>query len=429
MDFGYGKLFPMKNRTIKTSLSKRLAGPLGHLVLVMGARQTGKTTLLRHLCADYAYVSFDDPVVRPQLSGMSAADWLASYRSVILDEVQKAPSMFETVKAMVDSQPDCRVVLSGSSQIMLMERVKESLAGRVSIFEMYPLTLPEMRTEGWDDPLRRSRLCRFLEDNNRDSRVLSGIPQMDDEYAKQKLIWERYLKVGAMPLVWKEPFTDNEADCHVWLYDYVRTYLQRDLRDLVMLRELEPFVLAQKAVAARTAGVLNASNLARDAQISPSSARRFLNYLEISYQIIQLRPWFGNPSKRLVKSPKIHMLDPGVMRAILGKREKLSGAEFESAVVAEVIKQVKSLDIPAAPCFLRTHDGLELDLLLEMEDGFIPIEIKQSDRVTRHDARHLFGIQTILNKPVIMGLLLSNDPRVQSFSDKVMAIPVAWALG
>ncbi|MDD4019404.1 MAG: AAA family ATPase, partial [Kiritimatiellae bacterium] len=163
----------MKNRNIKAALSRRLAGPLGNLVLVMGARQTGKTTLLRHLCSDYAYVSFDDPVVRPQLLSMSASDWLASYRRVILDEVQKAPAMFDTVKAMVDSQPDCRVVLSGSSQIMLMERVKESLAGRVSIFEMYPLTLPEMSTEGWDDPLRCSRLCRFLTDNNRDSRVFS----------------------------------------------------------------------------------------------------------------------------------------------------------------------------------------------------------------------------------------------------------------
>ncbi len=419
----------MKNRNIKAALSRRLAGPLGNVVLVMGARQTGKTTLLRHLCPDYAYVSFDDPVVRPQLLSMSAVDWLASYRRVILDEVQKAPVMFDTVKAMVDMRPDCRVVLSGSSQIMLMERVKESLAGRVSIFEMYPLTLPEMSTEGWDDPLRGSRLCRFLTDNSRDPRVFSGIPQADEGYAKQKRIWERYLNVGAMPLVWKEPFSGNEEDCVVWLHDYVRTYLQRDLRDLVMLRELEPFVLAQKSVAARTAGVLNAANLARDAQISPSSARRFLTYLEISYQIIQLRPWFGNQSKRLVKSPKLHMLDPGVMRAILGKREELSGAEFESAVVAEIVKQLKSLDIPAAPCFLRTHDGLELDLLLELEDGFIPVEIKRSDHITRHDARHLFGVQAILDKPVIMGLLLSNDPRVQAFSDKVMALPVAWALG
>ena len=90
----------MKNRNIKAALSRRLAGPLGNVVLVMGARQTGKTTLLRHLCPDYAYVSFDDPVVRPQLLSMSAVDWLASYRRVILDEVQKAPVMFDTVKAM-----------------------------------------------------------------------------------------------------------------------------------------------------------------------------------------------------------------------------------------------------------------------------------------------------------------------------------------
>lgn len=398
-------------------------------MLVMGARQTGKTTLLRHLCADYAYVSFDDPVVRPQLLKMSATEWLSAYPKVILDEVQKAPAMFDTVKAMVDMDPDCRILLSGSSQIMLMERVRESLAGRVSIFEMFPLTIPEMSTSNWDDSVLPSRLCRYLADTKREPSIFSGIPQADTGFAKTNILWKRYLDLGGMPALWNPDFLTNHEDCHLWLKNYVQTYLQRDIRDLVMLKELEPFVLAQKAIASQTAGIINITNLSRDSGISPSTASRFLKYLEISYQIVLLQPWFRNRTKRLVKSPKLHMIDPGVMRTISGKTESLSGNEFESVVVSEIIKQIKCHEIAATPYFLRTHDGLEVDLLLEMEDGFIPIEIKQSAHVTKHDARHLFAVESILDKPVLMGLVISNDSEPHVFSDKIRAFPAAWLLG
>lgn len=398
-------------------------------MLIMGARQTGKTTLLRHLCSDYAYVSFDDPVIRPQLLRMPATEWLSAYPKVILDEVQKAPAMFDTVKAMVDMDPTCRIMLSGSSQIMLMERVKESLAGRVSIFEMFPLTIPEMLTDGWDDPVVPSKLCSYLLDAKRDTGVFSGIPQTDTGFVKANMIWKRYLDLGGMPALWKTEFLTSREDCRFWLQNYVQTYLQRDIRDLVMLKELEPFVLAQKATASQTAGIINMTNLSRDSGISPSTAGRFLKYLEISYQIVLLQPWFRNRTKRLVKSPKLHMIDPGVMRTILGKTESLSGNEFESVVVSEIIKQIKCHEIAATSYFLRTHDGLEVDLLLELEDGFIPIEIKQSTHVTRNDARHLFAVESILDKPVLQGFVISNDPVPHVFSDKIRALPAAWLLG
>jgi hypothetical protein len=201
------------------------------------------------------------------------------------------------------------------------------------------------------------------------------------------------------------------------------------IEKLKMGMQLEPFVLAQKAIASQTASVINMTNLSRDTGISPSSANRFLKYLEISYQIVQLQPWFKNRTKRLVKSPKLHMIDPGVMRAISGKTESLSGNEFESAVVSEIIKQIKCHEISATPYFLRTHDGLEVDLLLEMEDGFMPIEVKQSAHVTKYDARHLFAVAPILNKPILMGLVISNDPMPHVFSDNIRALPAAWILG
>jgi predicted AAA+ superfamily ATPase len=419
----------MKNRVLRDVLARRLSSPAGRVVLVTGARQTGKTTLGRQVCPDFAYFSFDDPVLRPQFLRKSAAEWLASGKRFFFDEVQKAPPIFDTVKAMVDMDPACRVVLSGSSQILLLEKVRESLAGWISLLQLDPLTLPELVTQGWESPVGVSRLCQFLESPESGFGPFSGIPQADAGFARTEAAWRRQLEFGGMPILWNAPFLDTPEDCRQWLKDYVSTYLQRDIRDLAALRELEPFVRAQKALASQTSGVVNMANLARDAGVSPSTAARFLNYLEISYQLILLRPWARNNAKRLTRAPKAHLSDTGVLRAVLDRRGTLSGGEFESAVVSEILRQLKCRGIPAAPHYLRTHDGLEVDLLLELEDGFVGIEVKQGERVTRHDARHLHSAAAILDKPLLAGLVLSSDPEPQVFSDTLRAYPVAWALG
>jgi len=136
----------MKNRTLKSRLRRRAASRLGRLIVLTGARQTGKTTLIRQCFPDVPYISLDDPTTRPSFSRLSAAEWLEAYPQAILDEVQKAPSLVETVKAVYDESPEARYFLLGSSQILLLSRVRESLAGRAAIEELWPLTLPEMAT-------------------------------------------------------------------------------------------------------------------------------------------------------------------------------------------------------------------------------------------------------------------------------------------
>jgi predicted AAA+ superfamily ATPase len=417
----------MKNRGISSWLTARLSAQQRRLIVLTGARQTGKTTLVRHLFPNHAYISFDDPVVRPQLQSLSANDWIIRYPAAILDEVQKAPSLFDTVKAIYDQAPHTHLILLGSSQILLMENVRESLAGRASILELFPLTLPELVSVSWETPLTPSRLINFLTDPSHDTRMLEGIPAMSPAYALATLQWERFLAMGGMPALWQSDTPDISLS-RDWLRDYVRTYLQRDIRDLVAMRDLEPFVLAQRALAAQTGGLLNASDLARASGISPSTALRFIRYLEISYQALSIPPWFRNRSKRLAKTPKLHILDPGITRAILGKWESLSGNEFESAVVTEIHKQIKTWNVDATLHHLRTTDGREVDLLIELEKGYIPIEIKQASTVSRHDARHLADLDTILDKPVIAALVLSNDPVPRPITPGVLALPAPWFL-
>ena len=145
--------------------------------------------------------------------------------------------------------------------------------------------------------------------------------------------------------------------------------------------------------------------------------------------MILLKPWFRNINKRLVKSPKIHFLDPGIQRAILGRRGQLTGAEFESAVVAEIFKQFKNSRLPIECYHLRTVDGREVDLILETEDWFVPIEIKLTDKIASTDAKHLRNLEDILDRPILHSFIISNDPGIKKIDTKITALPVSWFLG
>lgn len=407
-------------------LRKRAASRLARLLVLTGSRQTGKTTLIQRCFPEVPYISLEDPVVRPGFSRMSAAEWIERYPSAILDEVQKTPSLVETVKAAYDQSPDVRYFLLGSSQILLLSRVKESLAGRAAIEELWPLTLPEMATSSWNDPVEPSRLMRWLEEGCRTDEVLLGHPATDRACARYAEILERYLRFGGMPVVHHEDLTDDER--RSWLRDFQRTYLERDVADLAALRDLEPFVVAQRVFATRAGRTINFSELARSASIAPTTARRFLRYLELSYQVIQLPPFFRNPEKRLAKMPKVHFVDPGILRTILNRTGDWTGEEFESALVAEIVKQVRNAGVIADFFHLRTYDRREVDLLIELEGGFVGIEIKASSRVSSADARTLRGLEAFLDKPLLGAAVVSLDREVRYLAPGVLALPAAWLL-
>lgn len=360
----------------------------------------------------------------PRLNSPPTGGFLR-YPRVILDEIQKAPSIVESIKAVYDRYTDARAILLGSSQILLMEQMQESLAGRVTIMELYPLTIPEMMTDSWHDPVVESRLVRYLVSGDLEI-LVSGIPRQSDRYARAVDHLDHYLDFGGMPVV-----SDNALsweDRYGWLQDYLRTYLQRDLRDMVNLRDLVPYVRMLRALGGLAGGLLNTSELSRLAGVTHRTINRFVTYLEISYQVIQLQPWFRNRNKRLSRAAKIHFLDPGIQRALLNRRGRPTGTEFEGAVVAEIHKQTRNLKLQVNLYHLQTVDGREVDLLIETESGYVPIEIKHKDRVSHRDARHLRRLEEILDKPVLQALVLSNDPHIRDLGDGVMGLPAGWAL-
>ncbi|HEB63213.1 MAG TPA: ATP-binding protein [Gammaproteobacteria bacterium] len=416
----------MVNRAVYDFLRKKSESKFGRITILTGARQTGKTTLVKEVFPDFDYISLDDPVTRPDFAALSATQWYEQYPIVILDEIQKLPQLVESVKAVYDQFPDARFVLLGSSQILLLKQVKESLAGRVALIELYPLTLPERLTSSWSDEIKPSKLIQFLNDPV-NTACFKGIPQADQRYAQAEAEFQKYLNYGSMPAIVDDSL--EHAEKRDWLYDYISTYLQRDIRDLANLRELEPFVRAQKTLASLTSQLLNISTLAKQAGITNMTAKRFINYLELSYQMILLPPWFRNQNKRLSKSPKVHFLDPGIQRVLLSRSGELTGGEFESAVVSEFFKQIKNSRLLIECYHLRTLDGREVDLLLELEEGYIAVEIKKCQHISSSDAKHLRKLADILDKPLLHTLLVSNDPRIQTWDDgAITALPAAWLL-
>jgi len=259
-----------------------------------------------------------------------------------------------------------------------------------------------------------------------DCRVL-GVPTASRAFSRFEEIFDRYLRLGGMPAVHDSDLDDGERE--EWLKNYQRIYLERDVADLAALRDLEPFVLAQRAMALRTGNLVNYADLARDVAVAPGTVRRCLRCLELSYQVLLLQPYHRNPHKRLARMPKIHFLDPGVQRAIAGRRGTPTGAEFESAVVAEIVKQARCAQLPVAFHHLRTHDGREVDLLIETEDGFVAVEIKAGSHVSAADARHLRGLESLLDKPLLKALVLSRDRDARVLESGALALPAAWALG
>ena len=419
------KTTSMKARYIFKNIEKAKGGKYGRILVLTGARQTGKTTLAKEGFPGYVYLSIEDPVMRRQYVSLTASQWKSLYPEAILDEIQKEPQLIESIKAVYDQWQEPRYILTGSSQLLLMDKVRESLAGRCLIFEIYPLTVPEIETGSWTDDVKSSASQDML----LTSQVLELFPSfmLDPRYAAKMAAWNHYACFGGYPALTDEDMTDDER--YLWLAAYVRTYLERDVRDLASFRDLEPYVKLQKLLALQTGGLFNSAALATHAGVSAKTVRRYLQYLEMSYQTITLQAWEKNVSRRFVKSPKIHYLDYGVLQAVVGKHGTPTGEEFESMVIAELYKQARQTGINTKFYHLRMSSGSEVDCLIEIEKGYYAFEIKQAEHVQDSDARHLKNLSAILDKPLLHGFVLSNDVQTRTIAPDITAVHVAQMLG
>lgn len=416
----------LKLRTIAQFVNRCKNHKFGRILVLTGARQVGKTMFVKQFLSEYRCLSIEDPTKRGQFTMLSAEQWQEIYPIAALDEIQKEPTLIESIKSTYDQFDNVRYILLGSSQILLLNKVHESLAGRCIIIDIYPLTLPELQSNVFDENLADSAWQAILKNPTEKFTFLPSFlfhPKM----AQIHKWWTYYMQYGGYPALVDESLSDEQR--YQWLQNYVRTYLERDIQDLAMLRDLKPFAKLQKTMAAQTAQIINYASVATDIGVSSNTVQRYIEYLNLSYQTITLPAWSRNTSKRLVKAPKIHYVDYGVVQAVLNKRGGMTSYEFESFVISEIYKQTKNLYKQASFYHLRTHDGKEVDLLIELPEGYFAFEIKMAEHMKQTDARHLRNLEEFLDKPLLHAFLLSNDNQTQQFGNSITAVHAAYFLG
>lgn len=386
------------------------------VVLLNGARQVGKSTLAQSVADGERaqYLTLDDATVLAAASSDPGGFVAGLGGPVILDEVQRAPGLFPAIKLAVDRdrQPG-RFLLTGSADVFLLPSVSESLAGRMEILTLLPLSQGELEgiREGFVDALFAPALP---------SQAIPAVERAD--------LFHRVIVGGFPELTGKVSAARRRA----WHRSYVTTILQRDIRDLTNIDDISALPRLLSLLAARATTLLNYSELSRSAGIPATTLKRYFLLLEATFLVQTLPAWSANLSKRLVKSPKILLADTGLLSALLGieserleEEPRLTGPLLESFVLTEIRKQIAWSRAQPQMFHYRTQTGQEIDLLLEDDRGRVAgIEVKAAATVQEKDVRVLLELSVALGRKFTRGVVLYTGDRVVPFSEKIYAVPV-----
>lgn len=334
-------------------------------VVLTGPRQSGKTTLLKHVFAnDCDYVSLEPPDIRAAAEA-DPRGFLAMYpRPVIFDEIQYAPGLLPYIKESIDHRRDIhgRYLLTGSQNLLLTGQITESLAGRAAMLRLLPLSQRE----------EAGRPQAALPWEQKSPRPASR--------AGLEGLWKRFLRGG-----YPELAANAGRDILLWHSSYVQTYLERDVRSLRQVGDLTSFQGFLRALAARAGQLLNLSDVSRDLGVAVNTAKAWLSILEATFQVIVLRPYHTNTGKRLVKTPKVYFTDTGILCYLAGLRDAehavagpMGGTIFETAVLLEIVKALVNRGEDPQVYFWRTSAGVEVDFVVQSGGQWIPIEVKLS---------------------------------------------------
>jgi len=347
-------------------------------VLVTGARQVGKTTLLKEIAGDAAYVTLDDPLQLNSAVNQGGTFFKDNPPPVFADEVQYAPGLFPQIKIILDrDRKKGQFFLSGSQQFRMMKNVSESLAGRLGILNLSGLSLRELFAVSFDIPFLPTD--EYLAQRKKD---VMGASYSD--------IW-RIIHRGCMPELCANP----EFDWQMFYAAYVKTYIERDVRDLTQVGDEVKFLQFMTVAASYTGQLLNVASLARNVGISQPTADRWLSIMVTSNLVYLLEPYHNNLTKRTVKTPKLYFLDTGLAAYLTRwntpdvlKSGAMAGAFFETFVISEIIKSYGNKGVLEPPFyFYRDKDGNEIDLLIAENGTLYPIEIKKHADPDRSDVK------------------------------------------
>lgn len=348
------------------------------VIAITGPRQTGKTTLSKHLFPDYAYYNLEDGVIREAINANPRGFILDSERNMIIDEIQLLPELFSYIQVCVDENPERRFVITGSSDFSLMEKISQSLAGRVGLYTLLPFSFREVKS--------------YVEGQKTDPLMING-------------------------------FYPGTLVKHIPPYrfysNYISTYVEKDVRQIKSIENLDIFRSFLRLLAGRASTEFNASSLSMELGVTSPTIKSWLGILKTSYIVFTLMPFYSNINKRLTKTPKIYFYDTGILCNLLGIKtpeqlavHPLRGAIFENLAVTELLKEKCNKGENYELCFYRENSGREVDV---MKVDFLYIylyEIKSSANFNKSFIKNLAYLKTLLGDKVKGEKLVYEGPSV-----------------
>jgi uncharacterized protein len=390
------------------------------VVLLNGARQTGKTTLARTIAQEKGagYFTFDDSATL-SLAMSDPAGFIRNLSGpVVLDEIQRAPALFPAIKLSVDQdRRPGRFLLTGSANVMTLPRLSESLAGRMEIVPLFPFSAGELagKREGFVN------------------RLFAGTIAKSKPISPKEDLASRVTRGGYPEAIQRGSDVRRAA----WFASYVSTILQRDVRDLARVDALHTLPNLLRLLAARASGLMNLADVGRDAGLPHSTLTRYLALLETVFLVHRLPAWSLSLGKRLVKAPKLHLVDTGLACHLIGADARrlnedrpLLGRMLETLVVGELRKQLSWTDPRTALHHFRTATGSEVDVVLEKPDGSVAgIEVKASATAAASDFAALQALREQLGKRFKAGIVLYLGDQIVPFGDALVLVPLPhlWA--
>ena len=381
------------------------------VVLVVGPRQVGKSTLVRSVVGDtFDYVTLDDAGPRSAARADPTGFLEGHVRPLAIDEVQKEPDLLVAIKAAVDrNRTPGRFLLTGSTNVLALPKLSDSLAGRMEIVALHPLSQREI--EG------SLRSASFV------AKLLEGtLPS----HQPGSLSWRERAVSGGFPEVLSRRRGDRRS---AWFESYLTSVLARDVRDVADIDGLVSMPRLLRLLATRSAGLLNSTDLARASTMPLTTVKRHLAILETIFLVRMLPAWHANLGKRLVKAPKVHIVDSGLLAHLLGLDGSPSdhdGALLETFVVQQILAQLTEAPAMATAYHFRSHSGDEVDLVLEDARGrVVGIEIKATQSPTANDFRGLRAMRDGVPDRFVRGVLLYGGSETIAFGPNLHAIPLA----
>jgi hypothetical protein len=412
----------MYKRFIATSLIEALSDT--PVILVNGARQTGKSTLCKELMEDpdlkkvflaESMVTMDDPTTLEAARRDPLGFLIDLGKHVVIDEVQRAPELFLSIKKIVDEDRKGRkIILTGSANVMLLPKIGDSLAGRIEINTLWPLS---------QDEIVGSK-----------SLFLNTLINQDKSFKSSKTGWQEIaamVRLGGYPEALERKASQRR---NKWFQDYLTAILQKDIRDISNIEGINEIPNILRLIATRVGSTINLSDIGRLAGISHTTLKRYFTLLENIFMIMKIPAWTKNTEGKLVKSPKVFLNDTGLLNHLIGREDEKflevrsnAGAFLENFVVMEIIKQLTWSPVTLKPYHFSIHKGSEVDLVLEGKRGEVyGIEIKSASTLQGKDFNGLRRLSELAGDKFKRGIVLyTGEQYLGGFGNNIQAVPIS----